>query len=82
MTRDVFCGFPSRRAVRPSGVAPAGKAAGREAKLCYMGHVTMENRNGLVVAGRVTQANGTGERRASEAMLKVQCEAGRTPAGG
>ena len=46
------------------------KAAGREAKLCYMGHVTMENRNGLVVAGRVTQANGTAERRASEAMLK------------
>jgi transposase len=48
------------------------KAAGREAKLCYMGHVTMENRNGLVVAGRVTQADGTAERRASEAMLKVQ----------
>jgi transposase len=30
------------------------KAAGREARLCYMGHVTMENRNGLVVAGTVT----------------------------
>ena len=28
------------------------KAAGREAKLCYMGHVTMENRHGLAVAGR------------------------------
>jgi transposase len=26
------------------------KAAGREAKLCYMGHVTMENRHGLAVA--------------------------------
>lgn len=51
------------------------KAAGREAKLCYMGHVTMENRNGLVVAGRVTQANGTAERRASEAMLKLQRKA-------
>ena len=25
------------------------KAAGREAKLCYMGHVTMENRHGLLV---------------------------------
>ena len=23
------------------------KAAGREAKLCYMGHVTMENRHGV-----------------------------------
>ena len=42
------------------------KAAGREAKLCYMGHVTMENRNGLAVAGRVTEANGTAERKASE----------------
>ena len=27
------------------------KAAGREAKLCYMGHATMENRHGLAVAG-------------------------------
>lgn len=48
------------------------KAAGREAKLCYMGHVTMENRNGLAVAGRVTHATGTAERRASEDMLKVK----------
>jgi transposase len=39
------------------------KAAGREAKLCYMGHATMENRHGLAVAGRVTHANGTAERR-------------------
>jgi transposase len=31
------------------------KAAGREAKLCYMGHVTMENRNGLAVAGHGSQ---------------------------
>ena len=35
-----------------------------------MGHATMENRNGLAVAGEVTQANGTAERRASESMLK------------
>ena len=41
------------------------KAAGREARLCYMGHATMENRHGLAVAGRVTHANGTAERRAS-----------------
>lgn len=48
------------------------KAAGREAKLSYMGHVTMENRHGLAVAGAVTEANGTAERRASEAMLKAR----------
>ena len=51
------------------------KAAGREAKLCYMGHVTMENRHGLAVAGMVTAANGTAERRAAEAMLKARRKA-------
>jgi len=48
------------------------KAAGREAKLAYMGHAMMENRHGLAVRGMVTLANGTAERRASEAMLKVR----------
>src|SRR3989440_3697865 len=51
------------------------KAAGREARLCYMGHVTMENRHGLAVAGVVTKADGTAERRASQAMLKVKRKA-------
>src|SRR5258706_3489653 len=51
------------------------KAAGREAKLCYMGHATMENRHGLAVTGRVTHANGTAERRASETMLKARRKA-------
>jgi len=48
------------------------KAQGREAKLSYMGHAVMENRHGLAVAGMVTQANGTAERRAGEAMLKAK----------
>jgi transposase len=52
------------------------KAAGREARMSYMGHVVMENRNGLAVAGMVTQANGTAERRASEAMLKRKARPG------
>jgi transposase len=55
------------------------KAQGREAKLCYMGHAVMENRNGLAVAGAVTQANGTAERRASEAMLKAKRKAAGHP---
>jgi transposase len=46
------------------------KAAGREARLSYMGHAVMENRNGLAVAGTVSQADGTAERRAAEALLK------------
>lgn len=53
------------------------KAAGREAKLCYMGHATMENRHGLAVAGMVTHATGTAERRASEIMLKARSRAAR-----
>jgi transposase len=53
------------------------KAAGREARLSYMGHVVMENRNGLAVAGKVSQAGGTAERRASEAMLKRKARRGR-----
>ncbi len=51
------------------------KAAGREAKLSYLGHVTMENRHGLAVAGLVTHATGTAEREASEKMLKVKAKA-------
>jgi transposase len=50
------------------------KAAGREAKLSYMGHAVMENRHGLAVAGTVTHANGTAERSASEAMLKAKAK--------
>jgi transposase len=50
------------------------KAAGREAKLVYMGHATMENRHGLAVAGELSEANGTAERRVSEDMLKAQRE--------
>jgi transposase len=45
------------------------KSEGKESKLCYMAHATMENRNGLAVAGLVTQASGTAERAASEEML-------------
>ncbi len=45
------------------------KSEGTERKLCYMGHATMDNRNGLAVAGLVTQASGTAERTASEDML-------------
>jgi transposase len=50
------------------------KADGREAKLCYIGHALMENRNGLAVGGMVTQANGVAERRASEALLKKKAK--------
>ena len=45
------------------------KGDGQPAKLCYIGHALMENRNGLVVDGIVTQASGTAERAATLTML-------------
>ncbi len=44
------------------------KGRGREAKLAYMGHALMENRNGLVVDFEVTEASGKAEREAAIAM--------------
>ena len=46
------------------------KAKGQEAQLAYLGHVLMENRHGLVVDTRVTQATGTAEREAALAMAE------------
>jgi transposase len=45
------------------------KADGRESRLCFMGHVLMENRNGLAVDATLTCATGTAEREATLAML-------------
>jgi transposase len=45
------------------------KAAGRESRLCFMGHVLMENRNGLAVDAALTRATGTAEREAALALL-------------
>jgi hypothetical protein len=46
------------------------KGLGKEARLCYMGHVLMENRNGLVVDSRLTLATGTAEREAAMEMIE------------
>jgi transposase len=45
------------------------KGKGKEAKLCYAGHVVMENRNGLAVDGQITKATGKAEREAALEML-------------
>jgi hypothetical protein len=45
------------------------KAKGQEAKLAFLGHVLMENRNGLVVETRLTAATGTAEREAALEMI-------------
>ena len=46
------------------------KGSGQEAKLNFMGHVVMENRNGLAVGGCVTQATGKAEREAALELVE------------
>ena len=48
------------------------KGRGKEAKLCHMGHLLMENRNGLIVDALLTPVTGTAEREAAGAMLGRQ----------
>ena len=57
------------------------KSAGTQARLCYMGHVIMENRNGLAVSVRLTQASGTAEREACLEMLSDTGPNGRITLG-
>jgi transposase len=45
------------------------KSPGTGAMLCFMGHTLMENRNGLVVQGDLTQADGHAERKAALEMI-------------
>src|SRR5579863_2997881 len=45
------------------------KSAGQEAKLSYLGHTLVENRNGLIAAAMTTQADGRAEREAALLML-------------
>jgi transposase len=55
------------------------KGHGKEAKLCFSGHVLMENRHGLCVDLRVELATGTAERDAALAMLRRQARRGLRP---
>jgi transposase len=53
------------------------KADGRESRLCFMGHVLMENRNGLAVSAALTCATGLAEREAALVMLDRRNRRGR-----
>jgi transposase len=57
------------------------KGAGKEAKLCHMGHLMMENRNGLIVDARLTEANGTAERTTALDMIEDNAGPGSTVGG-
>ena len=54
------------------------KGKGKEAKLCHMGHVMTENRNGLIIDARVTEATGTAERDTALAMIEDNARPGST----
>lgn len=45
------------------------KGNGQSSRMAFMGHVLMENRNGLVVGACLTQATGTAEREAALALI-------------
>jgi len=50
------------------------KGSGKEARLCFMGHALMENRNGLVVDACLTEANGHAERIAALHMIEPRAD--------
>ena len=57
------------------------KGAGKEAKLCHMGHLMTENRHGLIVDARLTEANGTAERTTALGMIEDNARPGSTVGG-
>ena len=50
------------------------KGPGMEAKLCFIGHALMENRNGLFVDARLTKVSGYAERLAALEMIETYAD--------
>ncbi len=50
------------------------KGPGMEAKLCFIGHTLMENRNGLLVDARLTKVSGHAERLAALEMIAAYAD--------
>jgi transposase len=73
-SRD-FHGERRRNETHASTTDPAArlfrKGPGKEARLSFMGHLLMENRSGLVVGTRLTQASGVAERAAALALTEA-----------
>jgi transposase len=57
------------------------KGHGKEARLCFMGHVLMENHHGLVVEAELTGAAGFAERRAAVELVAARAGPGLTTVG-
>ena len=58
------------------------KGRGKEAKLCFMGHVLMENRNALAVEGELTRAHGAAEPATAIALVARHAGGRRVTLGG
>ena len=50
------------------------KGSGMEAKLCFIGHALMENRNGIFVDARLTRVSGHAERLAALDMIEPRAD--------
>jgi transposase len=81
-----FRGEPRKNDTHQSTTDPDArlykKSTGAEAKLAYLGHLLMENRNGLIVDAMVTAATGLAERDAAVTMLGDLPDGGRITVGG
>ncbi len=67
--RKEKCSNETHRSVTDPEARLYRKGDGQSARLCYMGHALMENRNGLVVGARATLATGTAEREAALSLV-------------
>lgn len=80
-SRD-FAGEKRSNATHESTTDPdarlARKSDGDASRLCYMGHVLMDNRNGLVVDVSISAATGMAEREESLKLLQANTKSGAT----
>jgi transposase len=58
------------------------KSSGKEARMSYLGHALMENRNGIIIDGTITHATGTAEREAAVEMVAEVAGTKRITVGG
>jgi hypothetical protein len=69
-----FHGEPRRNDTHVSTTDPEArlfrKGLGKEARLCFMGHSLMENRNGVIVGAVTTTASGHAERWAALTLIE------------
>ena len=73
-----FHGEPRRNDTHVSTRDPEArllrKGLGKEARLCFMGHALMENRNGLIVGAVTTTATGHAERWAALTLIEPHAD--------